>query len=260
MMKIASFNCNGIRSRLEIILNWLQKESPDALCLQETKVQDHDFPIEALEKIDYHCVFKGQKSYNGVAILSKIPLEDVLAGFGDGEVSEEARLIKGRIRNLPIVNTYVPQGNFPLSRQFQYKLDWFKRIGRYLEKNFDPNEALVWVGDFNVAPEPIDVYDPKKLLGKVCYHPDEHKALQRVRAWGFEDVFRRHQKDPGHYTFFDYRVPNAIARKMGWRVDHIWATRCMAEMSTRAWIDMEPRLVERPSDHTFVVAEFDYPV
>lgn len=257
-MKIASFNCNGIRPRLNIVLNWLQKESPDVLCLQETKVQDADFPKQAFESIQYNCVFKGQKTYNGVAILSRIHLDDIQAGFGDGDASEEPRLIRGKINNIPIVNTYIPQGNFPLSKQFQYKLNWFERIRDYFVKNFDSNKPLLWVGDFNVAPEPIDVYDPGKLLGKIGYHPAEHKALQKVKAWGFEDVFRRHQQGPGYYTFWDYRVQNALAREMGWRVDHIWATRSLAEESVRAWIDVRPRLLEKPSDHTFIIAEFSF--
>lgn len=257
-MKVTSFNCNGIRPRLNIVLNWLQKESPDILCLQETKVQDADFPKQAFENIQYNCVFKGQKTYNGVAILSRIPLDNIQAGFGDGDVSEGPRLITGRINNIPIVNTYIPQGNFPLSKQFQYKLNWFERIRSYFAKNFDPNEPLLWVGDFNVAPEPIDVYDPDKLLGEIGYHPAEHEALQKVKAWGFEDVFRRHQQASEQYTFWDYRVPNAVARKMGWRVDHIWATRCLAEQSVKAWVDIGPRLLEKPSDHTFIIAEFDF--
>ncbi len=160
------------------------------------------------------------------------------------------------MHNVPVVNTYVPQGKFPLSKQFQYKLNWFERIHSYFTKNFSPNEPLLWVGDFNVAPEPIDVYAPDKLLGKICYHPAEHKSLKKVKTWGFEDIFRRHQQGPGYYTFWDYRVPNAVARKMGWRVDHIWATRCLAEKSRRAWIDVGPRLLEKPSDHTFIIAEF----
>ena len=114
----------------------------------------------------------------------------------------------------------------------------------------------MWIGDFNVAPEPIDVHDPKRLLGHVGYHPDEHKALKRVKEWGFVDVFRKHKTDPGEYTFWDYRVRNAVERGLGWRVDHIWATKPLAEKSQDAWIDLEPRLWDKPSDHTFIVAEF----
>jgi len=141
-------------------------------------------------------------------------------------------------------------------KQFRYKLDFLRKLYDYFSKNFQPDKALLWMGDFNVAPEPIDVYDPNHLLGSIGYHPDEHAALQRFKEWGFVDVFRLYQHDPGQYTFWDYRVKNAIARKIGWRVDHIWATPTLAKKSTKAWIDIAPRLLEKPSDHTIIVAEF----
>jgi exodeoxyribonuclease-3 len=154
------------------------------------------------------------------------------------------------------VNTYVPQGYAPDSEKFQYKLDWFKRLEHYFSKYFEPGVPLLWVGDFNVAPEPIDVFNPKKLSGSIGFHPDEHKALLAIKAWGFVDIFRRHESADNQFTFWDYRISNAVQRRLGWRVDHIWATQPLAEKSTRAWIDIAPRLSERPSDHTFVVAEF----
>jgi exodeoxyribonuclease-3 len=256
-MKIATFNANGIRARLPIIVEWLEKESPDILCLQETKVQDADFPRQPIEKIGYHCSFRGQKSYNGVAILSKGLPENVSFGFGDGDATEEPRLIMATVEGIPVVNTYVPQGYAPESERFQYKLRWFERLLDFFSERFQPDGPVFWVGDFNVAPEPIDVYDPKKLLGSVGFHPGEHKALETVQAWGFVDVFRRHEHGGNMYTFWDYRIPNAVRRGLGWRVDHIWATPYLAEQSTRAWIDVAPRLYQKPSDHTFVVAEFD---
>lgn len=226
------------------------------LCLQETKVQDADFPQEPFHKLGYHCAFWGQKSYNGVAILSKSPPEHISRGFGNGVAGEEPRLITGTIRHVPIVNTYVPQGYAPDSEKFQYKLHWFGRLQAYFATHFQPGMPLLWVGDFNVAPEPMDVFDPKKLSGSIGFHPDEHKALSAVKAWGFVDVFRRHESAENQFTFWDYRIPNAVQRGLGWRVDHIWATQPLAEKSTRAWIDIAPRLSEKPSDHTFVVAEF----
>ncbi len=257
MMKVATFNANGIRARLSVILEWLAKESPDVLCVQETKVQDADFPCQPVQDIGYHCAFRGQKSYNGVAILSRKAPRKVMLGFGDGDAGEEPRLIAATVCDVPIVNTYVPQGRAPDSEQFQYKLQWFERLRDYFSKRFQPSEPLLWVGDFNVAPEPMDVYDPRKLSGSTGFHPEEHKALSAVKAWGFEDVFRRHEAGGSTYSFWDYRIPNAVGRGLGWRVDHIWATPCLAERSTGAWIDVDPRLSERPSDHTFVVAEFD---
>jgi len=254
-MKVGTFNVNSIRARLKIVLDWMKKESPDVLCLQETKVPDKYFPVKAFEDMNYYSVFRGEKAYNGVAILSKSPMEDVKIGFDEYE-SEGTRLIAARINNVPIVNTYVPQGFHPLSEKFREKLDWLQWLYDYFNEYFRPDKPLLWVGDFNVAPEPVDVYDPAHLEGQVGFHPDERAALQRFRQWGFIDVFRLHQPGAGQYTFWDYRLRNAIPKNLGWRVDHIWATRPMAEKSTRAWIDIGPRLKEKPSDHTFVMAEF----
>lgn len=251
-MKIASFNSNGIRARLSIILDWIGREKPDVLCLQETKVPDRDFPQEAFEELNYFLAFKGEKGYNGVAILSKFLLHNVSFGFGDGDVSEEMRLITVSVAGIPIVNTYVPQGSAPDSEKFRYKLDWFHRLYDYFSQRFKPTKPLLWVGDFNIAPEPVDVYDPKGLFGNIGYHPDEHSALSKVKSWGFVDVFRKHVPQGEVYTFWDYRVPNGVKRGLGWRIDHIWATPCLAEKSIRASIDITPRLLEKPSDHTFL--------
>jgi exodeoxyribonuclease-3 len=257
-MKIASFNANGLRARLPVIVRWLSAEAPDVLAIQETKVQDADFPHEALAETGYRCAYRGQKSYNGVAVLTRTEPEKVQFGFGDDEKFDaEARLISVTLKGVAVVNSYVPQGQAVDSDKFRYKLAWIDRIGRFFRERFDPEDPVVWVGDFNVAPTPIDVYDPEKLLGSVCYHPDEHRALSGVEKWGFVDVYRRHRPEDPTFTFWDYRVPNAVKRKIGWRIDHIWATRPAADRCTAAWIDVEPRTWEKPSDHTFIVAEFE---
>ncbi len=255
-MKVASFNVNSIRARLHILTDWLKKENPDSICIQETKVTDDKFPKDLFTELGYFSVFRGERSYNGIAILSKTPIEDVKIGFDEQE-SEGSRLITAKINNITIINTYIPQGFDPLSEKFQYKLEWLHRLYDYFNNNFDPEIQFLWLGDFNVAPEPIDVYDPERLIGHVCYHHDEHKALNKIKQWGFIDIFRLHRPEVGQYTFWDYRVPNAFKRKMGWRVDHIWATKLLAERSTNAWIDVAPRLLEKPSDHTVIVAEFE---
>ena len=255
-MKIASFNTNSIRARLPIIVDWLTAEQPDILCVQETKVQDPDFPQHAFEEIGYHSTFLGQKSYNGVATLSLMTPSTVAYGFGDGGNDEEARLLTATFDGLTVVNTYVPQGQAPDSEKFQFKLDWFQRLQAYFKNNWDPQQQVLWVGDFNVAPEPIDVYDPEQLAGSIGYHPDEHTALQAVMDWGFVDIYRQHNPGVQEYTFWDYRIPNAVKRGLGWRIDHICATRSLARRSTKAWIDVAPRLLPRPSDHTFIVATF----
>lgn len=255
--KIASFNANGIRPRTPIILDWLKQNDPDVLCIQETKVQDPDFPEKPYQESGYYVAYIGQKSYNGVAIVSKAPLTDVRTGLRDNENIEEARFISGQTSNgIVIVNTYVPQGQQPDSEKFTYKLKWYERLLAHFRSNYNSETPLIWVGDLNVAPTSRDVYDPERLYGSVCYHPDEHKALEKLMEFGFIDIYRKHKPDEKEYTFWDYRIPNAVKRGLGWRIDHIMATRPVADISIDAWIDKSPRLLAKPSDHTFIVAEF----
>jgi exodeoxyribonuclease-3 len=257
VLKVATYNCNSIRARLDQVLTWLQREKPNILCLQETKVQDATFPGDVFFDFGYRVVYRGQKAHAGVAMVCREEPHEVAFGLDDGGEPDEARLIRSRVGSIAVVNTYVPQGRTADSPHFQYKLEWLLRLCRFFERHYDPQEALLWVGDFNVAPEPIDVYDPKRLKKHVDFHPEARKALAQVREWGFVDIFRLHHPDePGQYTFWDYRVPNALDRGMGWRVDHIWATEPLAKRSTGAWIDVEARRAQRPSDHTFLVAEF----
>jgi len=255
-MKVASFNANSLRARLTLVLQWLDEHQPDILCVQETKVQDTDFPTDAFDRTEYKYVFKGQKSYNGVAIFSRSEISNVQFGFDD-EPKDQPRLIKAEINGIVIVNTYIPQGYLPESEKFEYKLKWFNRLLNFFDNNFKPTDPVLWVGDFNVAPEPMDVYDPEALLGHVCFHPDVHKALEKVMQWGFVDVFRTHCREPGQYTFWDYRMRNSFKRNLGWRLDHIMATEPLAKKCTACYIDKEPRLAERPSDHTPIIAEFN---
>jgi exodeoxyribonuclease-3 len=255
-MKVVSFNVNSIRVRLPIVLQWLEENQPDIMCLQETKVRDVDFPKGQFDKAAYKYAIKGEKSYNGVAILSKRDISDVKFSLDDGP-KDEARLIKAQINNVVIVNTYVPQGYLPESEKFEYKLKWFRHLRKFFEKNFKPTDPVLWVGDFNIAPLPIDVYDPETLHGHVCFHAEVHKALNNILSWGFTDVFRMHCKESGQYTFWDYRLPNSVKRNFGWRLDHIMATKSLAKKCTSCYIDKKPRIAERPSDHTPIVAEFD---
>jgi exodeoxyribonuclease-3 len=256
-LRLATYNCNSIRTRLELVLDWLDRQSPDVLCLQETKVQDTEFPAGSFEALGYQVTCRGQKAHAGVALLSRDEPQDVTFGFDDGDEPDEARLIRARIGDITVFNTYVPQGRTTDSPHFEYKLKWLARLRAFFDRHHTPYDALVWVGDFNVAPEPIDVYDPKRLEKHVDFHPGARQALREVQQWGFVDVFRLHHRDePGHYTYWDYRVPNALDRGLGWRVDHIWATEPLARMSTRAWIDVDVRRTDRPSDHTILVADF----
>jgi len=255
-MKVATFNANSIRTRLEQVLDWLRRESADVLCLQETKVQDADFPQDAFLEVGYQVVFRGQKAHAGVAIVSKEEPQNVSAGLDDGGEPDPARLLCAEFRGIPVVNTYVPQGRDVDSPHFQYKLEWLARLRDWFDRHYTPEQPLLWMGDLNVAPEEIDVHDPKRLVKHVDFHPDARAALERVREWGFVDVFRKHCPDEGQFTYWDYRVRGSLDRNLGWRVDHIWATAPLAAKSRSAWIDVEARRAERPSDHTFVVAEF----
>jgi len=255
---VATYNCNSIRSRLPLVLRWLEEHRPDVLCLQETKVPDPEFPADAFREAGYHVVFRGQKGGAGVAIASLEEPEGVSFGLDDGGPPDETRLIRVTVRGIPIVNTYVPQGRSPDHEMFRYKLQWLGRLRDYFDRHFSPEEPLLWCGDFNVAPEEIDVHNPVRLKNHVDFHPEARAALERIREWGFVDVFRKHHpNEPGQYTFWDYRVPKALERNLGWRVDHIWATWPLAEKSVDAWIDREARRMEKPSDHTFLVAEFE---
>ena len=255
-MKIASFNCNSVRARMPIVLDWLDDQAPDVLALQETKVVDEDFPEEAFEGAGYHVVFRGQKSYNGVALASRSKPKNVRFGLDDREEPDESRLICAVVDGVTIVNTYVPQGREPDSDKFRYKLRWLERLLDYFGRHFTKRKRLVWVGDLNIAPTPIDVYDHKRLLGHVCHCREVFDAFERFLAWGFVDVFRKHHPEPDQYTFFDYRLSGAVERGRGWRVDHVLATPVMARKSTDAYVDLKPRNKERPSDHTPLVVEF----
>jgi exodeoxyribonuclease III len=255
--KIATYNVNSIRTRLHIIIPWLDKNRPTVLCMQETKTEDSKFPARDFEEAGYHVIFRGGKSYNGVAIASLVKPEAVSYGLDDGGPPDEDRLLRGIFSGVAVVNTYVPQGFSRESPKFAYKLEWFGRLKKFFAKNYSPEKPLIWCGDINVAPEPIDVHNPKRLLGHVDFTPEVWEAFADIRSWGFEDVFRKHHPgEPNQYTFFDYRVPQSVERGLGWRVDHILATRPLAGHSVNCSIDLAPRLAEKPSDHTVLAAEF----
>lgn len=256
IMKIATFNTNSIRSRMGIIIDWIESEKPDILCLQETKVQDRDFPESQFEERGYQVAFRGQKAYNGVAIISKVSMEEIRRNLTEGE-DEQARFISAKLPGYTVMNVYVPQGYAPGTDKFQYKLQWMKELLNFIRRRYDASSHLLLVGDFNVALEPIDLFDPEGFKGEAGFHPDEQTILREMLGWGFVDIFRKYQTGRHQYTFWDYRIPNALKRKMGWRIDYILASLPLAEKSISARIDTEPRLRERPSDHTFLVAEFD---
>ena len=257
IFRIATYNVNSVRSRLHIVIPWLKANRPDVFCMQETKVEDKNFPAHEFEDSGYHVIFRGDKRYNGVAVASLEKPEGVHFGLDDGDTPDSDRLIRGVFSGISVLNTYVPQGRERESEHFAYKLKWFKRLRAFLKKSYSSDQPLIWCGDLNVAPEAIDVHDPKRLMGHVCFTPEVREAFDLVKSWGFLDLFRKlHPGEGGHYTFFDYRVPKSVERGLGWRVDHILATPPLAGKSTGCRIDLDTRLAEKPSDHTVVVAEF----
>lgn len=255
-MRIATFNCNSIRIRLPAILSWLDEFSPDILALQETKVVDTDFPAQPLLDKGWYVVFRGEKSYNGVAVITRDKPESHSFGLGDDAGESESRLAHVRVGGIDLVNTYVPQGQGLDSEKFRFKLTWLARLRSYFEKIVTPSNPLVWVGDINVAPTPIDVYDSKAVWPHVCHCQEVIDAMAGVVALGFTDIFRKHLPDPEIFTFWDFRQRGSVSRNRGWRIDHILATNPLAEKSISCHVDREARARERPSDHTFVYADF----
>jgi len=254
--KIATYNVNSIRSRLHIILPWLESAKPAVLCMQETKTEDPLFPVSEFEALGYHAIFKGSKKGSGVAIVTTMKPDQVVYGMEDGQ-GDEDRLITASLSGIIVMNAYVPQGFKMEASQFAYKLAWFQRFYDYLSRNFDPRQKLILCGDLNIAREGIDVHNPKRILGHVDFNPVVWKEFDRIRDWGFIDIFRKHHPgEPNQYTFFDYRAPRTVEKGLGWRVDHILATKPLAEHSVGCSIDMNPRLAEKPSDHTVLHAEF----
>lgn len=255
-MKIATFNVNSIRRRMAIVTDWLTANKPDVLCLQETKVPDADFPVEAFRALGYHVAFRGMKSYNGVATISREVPERVSYGLPTGPENEDCRILETVIRGIPILNTYVPQGYRIDSEKYVYKLEWFYRIRLYFNNHLDPQKPAVWLGDLNVAPEPIDVYHPDRRVNDVDFHIDARNAYKNAASWGFTDVFRKLHSDRVQYTYWDY-YRNAFEHNWGWRIDHILATQPLADVCRACEVDLIPRKVPGASDHTVVWADFD---
>jgi len=257
-MLIATFNCNSIRVRLQIILDWLAENQPDCLALQETKVVDDLFPIDAFVEAGWKVAYRGQKAYNGVAMITREEPTMASFGFGDGDDGEsEPRLAHIELGDVSIINTYVPQGKALDTPNFTFKLEWYERLKAYFAERFDfEKDAVVWVGDLNVAPTPEDVYDHDKIWPHVCHCQEIADALQSITRFGLVDIFRKHIGDEKVFTYWDYRMPWAVKANQGWRIDHIWASRPYAASSQDCWVDIEPRKKPKPSDHTFVAARF----
>jgi exodeoxyribonuclease-3 len=256
-LRIASFNCNSIRSRLGQILAWLEEHRPDVLMLQETKVADDAFPAAAIEAAGWQVRFAGEKRYNGVAMISRQAPDACESGF-DGDEASRSRLLRARMGDLHLLNAYVPQGRALDSEHFAFKLDWLARLRGLLEASYDPaGDRVLLVGDLNIAPEPIDVYDHERIWPHVVHGPRTTEVYNALRDWGLRDLFREKLPDAGRYTFWDYRLPESLGRNLGWRIDHLLATAELADACTAVTVDIAARAAERPSDHTFVTADFE---
>jgi exodeoxyribonuclease-3 len=256
-MRIASWNVNSVRSRLDQLTAWLARAAPDVLAMQETKVEDEVFPHEALAEVGYRAVAFGQKTYNGVAIAARIGLsiEDVTKNFDDDPPDAQRRLLAATVEGVRIVDVYVPNGQAVGSAAFTYKLEWLGRLRRWLAEHATTAQEVLVCGDFNVAPEPIDVYDPRKWEGSVLFSTEERAALKRLVEWGLVDVFRKlHPGEAGQYTWWDYRM-GAFRKNRGLRIDHVLCTPPLAERVKTFTIDKRPRELERPSDHAPVIVE-----
>ena len=254
-MKIATWNVNSIRARLERAVAWLGKQRPDVVCLQELKAVDDAFPYDAMRDAGYHSVVHGQKTYNGVAILSRSEPADSECGLGDDVDDPQARLVSAVIDGVRILSAYVPNGAEVGSDKYAYKLDWMQRLRDHLDRRFAPSDPLVLCGDFNVARFDDEVADPDGWAGTVLCHPTARDALERVREWGFTDVFRTHHPDGGIYSWWDYRA-GAFHRNDGLRLDHVFATEPLAARCTAVEVDRDERKGTKPSDHAPVLATF----
>ncbi|HEX6246103.1 MAG TPA: exodeoxyribonuclease III [Polyangiales bacterium] len=254
-MMVASWNVNSINARRERLLRWLADKQPDVLCLQELKGVDEGFPSSDVYELGYHSAIYGQRTYNGVAILAKSPLEDVRRGFDDGVADAEARFLSARVNDVRVLCCYVPNGQEISSDKYSYKLRWLDRLLAYLERHHTPAEPLVLCGDFNIAPEDIDVYAPDAWRESVLFHAAVREKWRLLLQWGLVDTFRKHVSDPGKYSWWDYRMLS-FPKGRGLRIDHVLATAPLAARCSAAAIDREERKGKQPSDHAPVSAVF----
>jgi exodeoxyribonuclease III len=254
-MKIATWNVNSINIRMPQLSSWLKAADPDVVCVQETKCVDESFPVEELGAAGYQVAFYGQKSYNGVAILSKMPIEDVVKGLPDDNEESQKRFIAGTVNGVRIVNTYVPNGSALGSEKFTYKLDWLQRLRHFFDDTCSKDAPVLLCGDFNVAPDALDVWNPAAWEGHIHFSLPERAAIHYVKQWGLTDVFRKLNGDVKEFSWWDYRA-GSFQKNHGLRIDHIWTSHPLADACTKCWIDKSPRHLEKPSDHTPVIAEF----
>ncbi len=252
-MRLATWNVNSLKVRLPHVLDYLAKHQPDVLCLQETKSEDGKFPVQAIADAGYQSIFSGQKTYNGVAILSRRPASEVVMGI-PGFDDVQKRVLAVTIGGVRAICVYIPNGESVESDKYQYKLRWLAALTAWLAQELQRYPKLALLGDYNIAPEARDVHDPAAWEGKVLFSAPEHAAFNALLALGLKDSFRLFDQPERSFTWWDYRMM-AFRRKMGLRIDHILLSSALSSVCTACTIDIEPRKAERPSDHAPVIAD-----
>jgi exodeoxyribonuclease-3 len=253
-LKIATWNVNSLRVRLPHVLQWLSHAQPDVLALQETKLQDVDFPHADFQAVGYDVVYSGQKTYNGMAILSRKPGVDIITDI-PGLHDPQRRVLGITIGDIRILNLYVPNGASLISDKYSYKLHWLAQLTAYLASEIIIHPKMIILGDFNIAPFDIDIHNPENVVGQILCSEPERAAYQQILQVGFTDCFRHIHPEAVSYSWWDYRM-NAFKRNLGWRIDLILSSQALLANCLTCSIDKEPRGWERPSDHTPVIAEF----
>jgi len=263
---VATWNVNSIRSRIDLVKEWLIANKVDILCLQETKTEDQFFPTEIFSKLGYEVSISGQKSYNGVAIISKLPIDNIKVGFEQvisdhkdlSILNEQKRIISAEINDFIIINVYVPNGSSIKSDKFIYKTKWIECLGIYLNEMISKTRPICLLGDFNIAPEDKDIHTPNNYKESIMASTKERKLLKDALGGKLEDVFRIFEPGDKNWSWWDYRH-SAWERNKGWRIDHIYLTEDLLGCANSCWIDKEPRSKEKPSDHAPVVVDISWP-
>jgi len=253
-MKIATWNVNSMNVRQPHVVEWLQTHEPDVLVLQEIKQLTENFPADDLQAIGYHSIASGQKTYNGVAVVSKLPATDPVTDFPDLD-DPQRRILASTVGDVRVIDLYIPNGSEVGSEKYEYKLGWLASLRRFLEAEMKVHDKLVVLGDFNIAPADEDVHDPEKWGEAILCSPKERKALRDLTDLGLTDVFRKFEHPEKTFSWWDYRAAG-FRRNAGLRIDLILTSDAMTRLCTSCYVDKEPRAWERPSDHAPVVAEF----
>ena len=261
-MLVATWNINSLRMRLERVLAWLEKHQPDVLCLQETKCPDEQFPLAEVQALGYQVACTGEKGLNGVATLSRAPLEDVERVLPGRDDDTQRRFLAATVGGVRVINVYVPNGQAIGSDAFFFKLDWLGRLQRHLVQRHRPDQPVLLLGDFNIAPEDRDVHDPVLWSNRLHCSTHERRAVEHLLKWGFQDALRVKHPEPGLFSWYDYRGAignfgrHLVKKGEGLRIDLILCTPPLVERLDDVWIDLEERLGDKPSDHAPVLARF----